>query len=139
MNAIQKAKEITKEANSDKEKATLIYNYITKHIQYDFKKAANVQVGYIPSIDSTLDTSLGMCFDYAVLYAAMMRSVDVPTKMVMGYTKIAPEYHAWNEVYLGDSDGWVTIDTTYDSPLIRKSIPTPMIKNSNNYRVEKKY
>lgn len=139
MQAIKKAKELTQNAKTDKEKATLIYKYISSNIQYDYKKASNVTAGYIPSIDATLNTSLGICFDYSVLYAAMLRSVGVPTKMIMGYKNDITEYHAWNEVYLSETNQWVTVDTTYDSTKVQRSIATSMAKNSNEYKSEKQY
>ncbi|HHX63084.1 MAG TPA: transglutaminase domain-containing protein [Epulopiscium sp.] len=139
MKAIKIAKELTKGLNTDKEKATVLYNYVAKNIKYDYNKAATVVAGYIPSIDATLNTSLGICFDYSVVYAAMMRSVGVPTKVIMGQNIDIKEYHAWNEVYLSESNQWVTIDTTYDAPSIQKGIPTAMIKNISDYTTEKQY
>ena len=94
MKAVKKANELTKGLKTDKEKAQAIYNYVTNTIKYDYNKAATVQTGYIPSVDSTLNSASGICFDYSVLYAAMMRSVGIPTKMIMGTTKNISEYHA---------------------------------------------
>lgn len=139
MKAIQKAEELTKDAKTDKEKATLIYQYVTKNIQYDNQKASSVATGYIPTIDSTLQTSTGICYDYSALYAGMLRSVGIPTKMLMGYKSDMQEYHAWNEVYLKETNQWVVIDTTYDSASVQAGIPTQMIKNSSEYKIEKEY
>lgn len=139
MQAIKQAKDLTKNLKTDKEKAAAIYAFITNKVKYDYNKAMTVTTGYIPSIDATLNTSLGICFDYAVLYAAMMRSVGVPTKVVMGYNKDITEYHAWNEIYLSETDQWLTIDTTYDAPAIQKGSIIPMIKNKNDYITEKQY
>lgn len=139
MTAIKKAQELTKGLTTDKEKATAIYNFVTNKVKYDNNKAATVAAGYVPSIDSILNTSLGICFDYSVLYAAMMRSVGIPTKMIMGYNKDIKEYHAWNEVYLSESNRWVVIDTTYDAPSVQKGIEIAMIKNKNDYKIEKQY
>ncbi len=48
----------------------------------------------------------------------MLRSIDIPTKLVMGYKNDIEKYHAWNEVYL---DGkWINLDTTYDSAYVQK-------------------
>ena len=139
MKAVEKAKELTKDATTNKEKASLIYNYIVRNIRYDYDKASKVQTGYIPSVDTVLDTSLGICYDYSVLYAAMLRSVGVPTKMLMGYNDDIEEYHAWNEVYLKETNEWVTIDTTYDAPNIQNNISLPMIKDANQYQIKKVY
>lgn len=139
MAAMKKAKELTKGLKTDKEKATAIYNFVTNKVKYDNNKAATVATGYVPSVDSTLNTATGICFDYSVLYAAMMRSVGVPTKMIMGYNKDIKEYHAWNEVYLSESNQWVVIDTTYDAPSVQKGIATSMIKTKSDYKTEKQY
>lgn len=139
MKAIQKANQLTQNAKTNKEKATLIYDYITNKIKYDNNKAATVAAGYIPSIDVTLNTSLGICYDYSALYAAMLRSVGVPTKMIMGYKNDINEYHAWNEVYLQETNQWVTIDTTYDSARVQNGVVVTMIKDNGEYKVEKQY
>lgn len=139
MNAIKIAKQLTKDSKTDKEKVTAIYDYITKNIKYDYKKASSVAVGYIPSIDATLKTLQGICYDYSVLLASMLRSVGIPTKMIMGYENSVEGYHAWNEVYLKETNEWVTIDTTYDAIKVQNNIATPMIKNSSEYRLEKQY
>lgn len=85
MAIIKTAKKLTKNAKTDLEKAKIIYNYIIKNVQYDLKKANSVEDGYIPSIEATIKDAKGICYDYASLYAAMLRSINVPTKLVMGY------------------------------------------------------
>ena len=67
-------------------------------------KAASVQSGYLPDIDVTLAEKKGICFDYAALMAAMLRSQNVPVKLVVGWT--GSQYHAWINVW-SESDGWV--------------------------------
>lgn len=137
MLAIGKAKELTKNAKTDEEKVKIIYDYITKSIKYDNEKVNTVQAGYIPSIDATLKSKSGICYDYAVLTAAMLRSVDIPTKLIMGYKSDLEEYHAWNEIYLNGK--WVIADTTYDSAYVQKDVPINMIKNNREYKIEKVY
>lgn len=139
MKPIKIAKELTKNATSNQEKATIIYDYVTSKIKYDHNKAVKVTSGYIPNIEETLNTSLGICFDYSVLYAAMMRSVNVPTKLIMGMNKDMTDYHAWNEVYLEESKQWVIIDTTYDASAAEQGIMVSMVKNANDYTVQKIY
>lgn len=139
MDAIKKAKELTKDAKNDKEKVIAIYNYIVNNISYDNEKAVSVQAGYIPSIDSTLNDQKGICYDYSALFAAMLRSVDVPTKLLMGRKNDIESYHAWNQVYLKDTNEWVIIDTTYDASMKKGNAATSMIKNEKEYTVEKQY
>ncbi|AHV95533.1 transglutaminase-like domain-containing protein [Paenibacillus sabinae] len=135
--AVQKAKQLTQNAATDKEKVTAIYNYIVSNIKYDYALAANVANDYVPSIDNTLASKKGICYDYASLFAAMLRSVDVPAKLVMGNSSYVAEYHAWNEVLIGGK--WVTIDTTVDAGLGKSGKTAPLIKSASKYTAVKYY
>lgn len=135
--AIIKARQLTQGKKTDKEKVQAIYNYIITNVKYDYALAGSVTTDYIPNINNTLTTKKGICYDYASLFAAMLRSVDVPTKLVMGNTSYVKEYHAWNEVLL---DGkWVTIDTTVDAGLAKSAKASGLIKASNKYAPAKFY
>lgn len=138
MKSIKKAKELTKNAKSDGEKVVSIYNYIIDNISYDNSKINNINPNYIPSIEETLESSNGICYDYSTLFAAMLRSVDIPTKLIMGRKSDIETYHAWNQVYLKDTDEWVTIDTTYDAA-IGSNLDNSMIKDEKDYTIEKQY
>lgn len=81
-----------------------VYEYVTEKIEYDYDKAEDTPVDYIPDIDDTLKTGRGICFDYASLMASMLRSQGIPTKLVVGYS--GKDYHAWISVYLEET-GWV--------------------------------
>ena len=54
-----------------------------------------------------MSTGKGICFDYAALTAAMLRSQGIPTKMVFGNVSPDDLYHAWNMFYTEET-GWVT-------------------------------
>ncbi len=138
MEAIKKARELTEGMENDKEKIIEIYNFIIDNISYDKNKIKNLQIGYLPSIDCILEDKKGICYDYSALFAAMLRSLGIPAKLIMGREKTNKSvYHAWNQVYLEDTDEWVTIDTTYDAAL--KNMDTVMIKDTELYVVEKQY
>ena len=85
-----------------------IYAYIRDHIAYDRDKAATVQSGYLPDPDATLAAGKGICFDYAALAAAMLRSQGIPTKLITGYVSQGELYHAWNMIWLEET-GWITV------------------------------
>lgn len=135
MKAIKKAESLVKNKKSEMDKIKEIYQYVIKNISYDNKKAKNIKGEYLPSIEDTYFSNSGICYDYAALTAGMLRSIGIPTKLVMGYKSDVNEYHAWNEVYLSDKKQWVIIDTTYDA----SSKNPEMIKNAKEYTVNKIY
>lgn len=135
--ATELAKKLTRSAKSDKEKVEVIYEYIIGTIKYDTALASSELTDYLPDIDRTLEGKKGMCYDYASLFASMLRSVDIPTKLVMGSTDYVDVYHAWNEVYLNGK--WVTIDTTVDASWKSKGAAFKMIKDASRYSAAKYY
>lgn len=137
MLAIKKAKALTSGMSSSTDKVKAIYNFVISNIHYDRNKLSRVSTDYIPSIDSTLRSGTGICYDYASLFGAMLRGVGVPAKLVKGYTPNAQGYHAWNEVYYGGR--WVVIDTTYDSQMKAANQSVSMIKNSSQYNKSREY
>lgn len=106
---VKKAAEIAAGAGTAMDVVSGVYDYICDGITYDSDKAKAVQTGYMPSPDETMATGKGICFDYASLAAAMLRSQGIPTKVIFGY--VAPDdlYHAWNMFYTEET-GWVTVD-----------------------------
>ena len=111
------AKELTVNSKSDREKFEAIYSYVIKNVSYDYNKATSLPKGYIPNADATLADGNGICYDFAALTASMLRAVDVPTKLVKGYSSYTSVYHAWNEVLI---DGkWIVVDASTDSIYVR--------------------
>ena len=106
---VTKAKSLVAGAGSDAQKVSRIYSYIVNNISYDYNKMNNLPSGYLPNPDSTLSSRKGICFDYAALMAAMLRSQGIPCKLVIGNADGA--YHAWNMVYVNGS--WQLYDATY--------------------------
>lgn len=103
---VKKAAELCAGIDDDVEKISEIFGYVAGNITYDKKLAATVTSGYVPYPDNTLESGKGICFDYASLMAAMLRSQGVPTRLVIGWAE--PDiYHAWNEIYT-DETGWIT-------------------------------
>lgn len=151
--AVIKAKEICKDLISDKDKVGAIYSYVIKNFKYDTKKANAVINGtltsYSPILDSVYEEKKGICFDYSALLAAMLRSVGVPCKTIMGYVSPKDLYHAWNEVYI-KNEGWVTkiiyfdgkkwnlMDPTFGASKSEKSV-LKFIGKSENYKKQYTY
>ena len=139
MKAIKIAKEITKNAKTDKEKVTMLHDYIVNKIVYDDAKALSVKPGYLSSIDATLESGQGICTDYSALFAGMVRSLNIPTKLVEGRKNDIAELHAWNQVYLSETKEWVIIDTTYDAAVKKANGTIKMIKDAKEYKATKEY
>ena len=122
---VKKARELAANTKDQAAAAEAIYNWIVDNITYDTEKATQMKnaTGYLPDPDETFHTKTGICFDYASLAAAMLRSVGIPTKIVTGYVADQSIYHAWNMVYMQDKwvnvrftapEGeWTRIDTTF--------------------------
>lgn len=92
-----------------------IYAYIAENVDYDYDKAQwvvdNNVKGYLPDPDDTFDTGKGICYDYASLAAAMLRSQGIPTKLIIGWVQSGGSevYHAWNMIWLEET-GWITVE-----------------------------
>ena len=106
---VSKASELAAQAEDELGVVSEVFDYICSGVTYDKEKAANVGTDYLPNPDETLATGKGICFDYASLAAAMLRSQGIPTQVIFGYVSPNDLYHAWNMFYTEET-GWVTVD-----------------------------
>ena len=124
-------------------KVEAIYNYAVDNITYDNQKAATVQSGYLPNVDTTLAQKTGICFDYAAVMASMLRAQGIPTKLVIGYA--GNVYHAWVSVYIQgqgwidniiyfDGTDWKLMDPTFVSSGKKSAEALSYVSNPANYR-----
>ena len=125
---------LSETSSSDLDYVEQVYQYVITNIGYDEKLAATVTGGYLPDVDRTLQTKKGICFDYASLMAALLRSQGIPTKLQIGYSGEA--YHAWISVYLTES-GWVDSIIEFDGE--HWSLMDPTLAASNSRSALKKY
>lgn len=109
---VKKAAELAKNAESALGVVAEVYSYINANISYDRELARDIQSNkitvYLPDVDKVLSSGKGICFDYAALTAAMLRSQGIPTKMIFGDVSPDNLYHAWNMFYTEET-GWVTV------------------------------
>ena len=105
---VAKAKDLAGQTENALGVVAGVYDFICQSIRYDREKAATVSSGYLPDPDETLRSGKGICFDYASLAAAMLRSQGIPTKVIFGYVSPDGVYHAWNMFYTKET-GWVTV------------------------------
>ena len=105
---VEKARDLTTSVSNEGAVVEAVCTFVADNVSYDEAKAEKLAKasGYIPSPDETLSTGKGICFDYASLSAAMLRSMGIPAKVVTGYVGQENLYHAWIMVY---ADGtWKT-------------------------------
>ncbi len=126
--AVKLSYDLCADLTSDAEKVERIADYITNLLSYDYDKAETVGKGYIPDTEEILKTKKGICFDYAALFAVMLRTQNIPVRLVIGYIQPDHLYHAWNQVYI---DGeWIWKDLTFGSSSPYKE---------EDYKPERKY
>jgi transglutaminase-like putative cysteine protease len=131
------ARELTKDAETDREKLEAIHSFVIENVKYDYEKATSLPKGYIPNPEETLESGLGICYDFAAITASMLRAVDVPAKLVKGYSSYTPVYHAWNEVLI---DGeWVVVDASTDSIFVDYGVAYSLEKDVEDYMTSKVY
>jgi len=103
------------------EKVAAVYDHVIHNFTYDNEKAATVKSGYLPDLDTVLEQKKGICFDYAALMTAMLRSQQVPCKLVVGYA--GSVYHAWISVWT-EENGWIDGAIFFDGQVWKRMDPT---------------
>jgi len=140
MISIVELNKLVAELKTDREKVDKIYQFIVDYFGYDFDKINKVlaNAAYLPIIDITYADKKGVCYDFASLFAAILRANNIPAKLDMGYFKLVGDaYHAWNEVLV---DGeWVFIDTTYDAQAKQYKMVFEMKKDVADFKIVKQY
>ena len=142
--AVEMANRLASKAATEMDIVAEIYHYVTKNITYDHEEATTVAYNYLPDVDEVLETKKGICFDYASLMAAMLRSQLLPTRLEIGYAGDA--YHAWISVYIKDVgwiddviyfDGksWTLMDPTFAANMDSPKQLKKFIGDGNNYSV----
>ena len=95
---------------TDEEKVQAFYQWIIQNFEYDYEADPFIQ--YF-DISKTLRTKQGLCFDFALLFAAFCRSQNIPCYAVDGVSyKDSTARHTWNRVYYDGS--WLNLDITAD-------------------------
>jgi uncharacterized membrane protein required for colicin V production len=113
------AVKVTEGEHGDEAKARALYNWVGSRVAYDWDKVkAYEERGEWreQNPQQTFATRKGVCIDYARLYAAMARAVNLDVKVVtgLGYDgRGGYGPHAWNEVYLTEQKRWVPLDPTW--------------------------
>ena len=90
-------------------RARQLYDGLLRRLVYDGRRAADPL--------AALAAGSGDAYDFAILYAALLRAAAVPARPVAGYLVQSPERlhaHHWTEFYL-HRFGWVPVDPALGS------------------------
>jgi transglutaminase-like putative cysteine protease len=113
------AREVTAGATSTYDVALRLQMWFQTEFQYSLE----VRPGHGNSaIESFLRDRIGYCEQFAGTYAAMLRTLGIPTRVAVGFTSGVPlgdgefavlgrNAHAWPEVWFDDI-GWVAFEPT---------------------------
>lgn len=107
---VSRAQNLTKNASNIQEKASSIYNFVIKHMNYasqDDEKGALW----------ALENGAGDCSEYSYLYVALCRAAGIPARIQAGFAfhyneEMLEDGHMWAEYYL-ENYGWIPVDATW--------------------------
>lgn len=148
---VQLAQQLSEGSHDEIDVVSSVYTYLKENMAYDSEHAksiANGETGYIPSVDDVLASGKGICFDYASVMTAMLRSQKIPTRLEIGLTGNGIT-HAWISVYTKDNgwvdsiiefteNQWTLVDPTMASTMNSKQFEK-YIGNGSNYLVKYTY
>ncbi|MFK8023644.1 MAG: DUF3488 and transglutaminase-like domain-containing protein [Ilumatobacter sp.] len=112
-------REVTAGATSSYEAALALQNWMRTEFQYSL----DIQEGHGNNeIEGFLERRVGYCEQFAGSYAAMLRTIGIPTRVAVGFTSgsvdeqgafsvLGRNAHAWPEVWF-DGVGWVPFEPT---------------------------
>lgn len=127
---IQKIASDIKNLTDDRKKQIeMILKWLSQNYSYDYTMLENNLVRTLTTEDA-LKTKKGVCQHYAVIFTAVARALNIPSRIVMGYSlSNSAVMHAWNEVEIDeglwrvvepqDVDGLKRIHTRFYFPLVR--------------------
>ena len=103
-------------------KVRAMYIWITGNVLYDYAVFKRKILLHRSAID-ILKGKLAVCTGYSYLFAALLRSVKIPVRIISGDGK--SRYfgnrwipHAWNQVRVGRR--WINFDSTWDAGFSRR-------------------
>ncbi len=117
------AQQVTTGAVSDHQRARMLQDFLRNpaNFRYDLNVAQRHDIA--TAEDFLFNVRAGYCEQFASVFAAMARSLGIPTRVAVGYTwgswdPERQEYvvrghhaHAWPEVYFAEA-GWVIFEPT---------------------------
>jgi transglutaminase-like putative cysteine protease len=135
------SKDITSDAKTPYQKVTAIDNYLS---QFPYTQEIEPPPEGADGVQYFLYTQKsGFCLYFASAMVVMLRSVDVPARLAIGYVSgefgenegeyilLNKHYHAWAQVYF-TGYGWVDIEATPSSGSSPVNIETPFVSSVTN-------
>lgn len=109
------AKEVVGNETNAKKAALKIKAYVNSQMR------PNAGIGVLRDASEIIATKEGVCRDYAILTATIMRSAGIPTRVASGLVNWDGNfyYHAWVEIW--DGSRWLGMDSTTPEPQISAS------------------
>ncbi len=113
------AADVTDGAGSEYDAVVALQNWF----RADFRYSLDVQRGHgSKAIESFLTERVGYCEQFAATFAAMARTLDIPSRVAVGFTPgvlnadgwyrvLGKNAHAWPEIWFDDI-GWVAFEPT---------------------------
>lgn len=135
------SKEITSNATTPYEKVTAIDNYLSQFPYSD--EIEPPPDGTDPIQYFLYNQKSGFCLYFASAMVVMLRAVDVPARLAVGYIPGEfgeqegeyilrnKHYHAWPQVYF-DGYGWVDVEATPSSGGSPVTAETPFVSTVTN-------
>ncbi len=111
----KQAREIVGGATDPLEKARRVRAWVHAHMKPE------MDIGIVRSATDVLAHPVGVCRDYAVLFAALARAAGVPARVCGGivYFHGSFYYHAWSEIQpVPGADRWVAFDATLPTDFV---------------------
>ncbi|RLG20821.1 hypothetical protein DRN74_04360 [Candidatus Micrarchaeota archaeon] len=104
------AKEISHGLPRELDVIKAVVDWVRQNIEYYYDENRTITV---LTAQQLLQTKKGVCGDFSVLTASLLRSLGIPTKYIEGwqYTGESFQLHAWLEAYVPGT-GWVSVDPT---------------------------
>lgn len=87
-----------------------VTNWVHDYLEYDLD-----YIDVVHDSKKVLNDRKGVCDEFAILEAAILRAQGYPVKYVVGYANTSQEWgpHAWLEAYI-PNQGWIPVDPTYN-------------------------
>ena len=145
--AVTKASQVCGGAATTLQKIERIYSWVVENVNYDNDLADKVRnktvTSYLANPTKIINEKKGICYDYAVGIAAMLRSQNIPAQVVFGDVA-SVGYHAWVNVYTPetgwvygaiyfDGSSWKRVDATLAASNRSNNAIYDFINNNSNY------